>query len=141
MGTLNEIGTIKIFLDDVRDPHDCLTYMHTRIGALNVLYDDPDWIIVKNYPEFVKALDTHKGKINCISYDHDLADGHYHKNLHDGVFDYESEDFASDDYNKTGYHCAQYFKKVYDEEQLNYPLQFVHSMNTVGTQNIINLFK
>jgi hypothetical protein len=132
---------IKIFLDDYRNPIDCLSYMYKVIGSLNPIYNQGEWFIVRNYPEFIKAIDRFKGEISHISYDHDLADGHYHQNMQEGVINYESEDFNSDDFNKTGYHAAQYFKKVYDEEKLEYPVMFVHSMNPVGTKNIINLFK
>lgn len=132
---------MKLFLDDVREPHDCLQYMYKRIGAANLLYDNPDWIVVKSYPEFVKAVKKLKGKLSHVSFDHDLADGHYHKNMQEGTINYHSDDFNEDDYNKTGWHAAKYLKDMYNEEGIEYPVMFVHSMNPVGTQNIINLFK
>lgn len=132
---------MKIFLDDIRIPSDCMKYMSKRLGKLISTYLDYDWNVVRNYPEFVKAIDKFKGNITHISFDHDLADGHYHKNMQEGVINYNSEDFNSDDFNKTGFHAAKYFKQVYDQEKLEYPVLFVHSMNPVGTQNIINLFK
>jgi|688.fasta_scaffold1628739_1 hypothetical protein len=132
---------MKIFLDDIRIPTDCIEYMGKRIGKLTYTYLDYDWNVVRNYPEFVKVIDKFKGKITHISFDHDLADGHYHKNMQKGVINYNSEDFNSDDFNKTGFHAAKYFKQVYDQEKLEYPVLFVHSMNPVGTENIVNLFK
>jgi len=138
---MNMTEQIKIFIDDYRNPIDCLSYMYKVIGHLNPIYGQSEWYIVRNYPDFVKAIDTFKGNISHISFDHDLADGHYHKNMQEGIINYDSEDFNSDDFNKTGYHAAQYFKNIYDEEKLKYPILFVHSMNPVGTQNIINLFK
>jgi hypothetical protein len=135
-----ELNKIKLFLDDYRTPNNCISYMHTRIGHLNPIYNE-DWLVVKNYPEFIQAIDKHKGNISHISFDHDLADGHYHKNMVEGNLNYDSEDFNCDDYNKTGYHAAKYFKNLYDKEKLEYPILFVHSMNPVGTENIINLFK
>jgi hypothetical protein len=135
-----EDKVIKVFLDDYRIPKDCLPYMFDRIGVHATNYHD-DWLIVKNYPEFIKAIDEHKGNISHISFDHDLADGHYHKNMQSGVLNYDTYDFNSDDYNKTGYHCAKYMKQVYEENKLDFPFMYVHSMNPVGTQNIINLFK
>lgn len=132
---------MKVFLDDVRVPNDCLSYMYNRIGHLNPIYNAGEWYIVRNYPEFVRTIDRFKGEITHISFDHDLADGHYHKNMQEGVLNYESEDFKSNDYNKTGYHCAKYMKEVYEKEGLKQPVLFVHSMNPVGTENIINLFK
>jgi hypothetical protein len=42
---------------------------------------------------------------------------------------------------KTWLDCAKYFKEFYDRNKLKYPIIFIHSMNPVCTQNIINLFK
>ncbi len=132
---------MKIFLDDYRQPSECLSYMYTRIGHLNPIYNEGEWYIVRNYPYFIKAIDRFKGEITHISFDHDLADGHYHKNMQEGILNYDSEDFNSDDFNKTGYHAAKYLKELYEKEGLKLPTVFVHSMNPVGTENIINLFK
>jgi hypothetical protein len=132
---------MKLFLDDVRIPQDCLGYMHRRIGKLNPIYNDGSWFIVRSYPEFVKAVDRFRGEITHVSFDHDLADGHYHKNMQEGVINYDSPDFDSSDFNKTGYHAAKYLKDVYEQNGLALPVMFVHSMNPVGTENIINLFK
>lgn len=131
---------MKIFLDDYRQPSDCLSYMYKRIGALNPIYSE-EWCVVKNYPDFINTINKFKGKITHISFDHDLADGHYHKNMQEGKLNYDSEDFNSDDFNKTGWHCAKYLKDLYEKENLSLPIMFVHSMNPVGTENIINLFK
>lgn len=132
---------MKIFLDDYRSPIDCLKYMYQRIGDLNPIYNDAEWFIVRSYPAFVKAVDRFKGEITHVSFDHDLADGHYHQNMQEGVIDYDSVDFNSDDFNKTGYHAAKYIKDVYGSYKLDLPIMFVHSMNPVGTENIVNLFK
>jgi hypothetical protein len=35
----------------------------------------------------------------------------------------------------------KYMKWFYDENRIPYPIMFVHSMNPVGTEKIINLFK
>ena len=62
--------------------------------------------------------------------------------MQDGDIDYNSEELNNDDFDKTGYHAAQYLKEVYEKNNLKLPYYiFVHSMNPVGTQNIINLFK
>lgn len=132
---------MKIFLDDYRIPKDCLKYMHERIKDKDVIYDEGGWYIVRHYPAFVKAIDEFKGIITVISFDHDLADGHYHKNIQEGNIDYTSTDFTSNEYNKTGYHAAQYFQAVYDDQKLDYPTLIVHSMNPVGAMNIVDLFK
>ena len=132
---------MNIFLDDYRNPPDCATYMYKRIGKLNPIYLEEVWFVVRNHPDFVKAIDRFKGNIETISFDHDLADGHYHQNMQEGVINYDSADFQSDEYSKTGWHSAKYLKEVYAKERLPLPQIFVHSLNPVGTENIINLFK
>lgn len=37
--------------------------------------------------------------------------------------------------------CAKFMKQYYEEKGWSFPTMFVHSMNPVGTENIINLFK
>jgi hypothetical protein len=131
---------MKIFLDDVRLPIHCRVYMGRRIGhlALEHYNDNDDWFIVRNYDEFVDAIDTFLGQITHISFDHDLADEHYHSDMYVGEDEYYNSIKGTE---KTGLDCARYFKDRYDEERLDYPKMFVHSMNPVGTEAIINLFK
>jgi len=95
-------------------------------------YTTDDWTIVRNYAEFCKAIDENIGKITHISYDHDLAAIHYDPSTWREGFKYEEE---------TGLDCAKYMKKRYDEAGIPYPIMYCHSMNPVGKQNIINLFK
>jgi hypothetical protein len=42
---------------------------------------------------------------------------------------------------QTGYHCAKWMKDFYQENKIELPIIFVHSMNPVGAENIVNLFK
>lgn len=126
----------KLFLDDYRTPRDCIQYMYTRIGSGQTIYLERDWDVVKNYPEFVKYILDY-GIPDLISFDHDLADGHYHKNMQQGVLNYDAEDFEKDEY-KTGKHCAEWLCNYCLENKLTFPRYIVHSMNPVGTQNIIN---
>ena len=130
----------KLFLDDYRKPSDCVHYMHSRIGKDNPIYHNEDWVVVKNYPEFVQSI-IFKGVPELISFDHDLAEGHYHKNMQEGRIDYESKDFEDSDYNKTGYHCAEWLigHCMLTGEEI--PTCYVHSMNPVGTQNIVALLR
>ena len=92
---------MKIFLDDYRIPMDCIKYMHTRIGPMNTIYNDGEWFIVRNYPQFVNAIDRFKGEITHVSFDHDLADAHYHQDMQEGDIDYNSEELNNDDFDKT----------------------------------------
>lgn len=122
---------VKIFLDDVRQPNQCLSYMHTRIGSLNPIYGE-EWIVVRNYGEFTRAIEEHFPNISHISFDHDLADIHYDPNTQIESFEYQEE---------TGYDCAKWMIKYYEDNNEPFPVLFVHSCNPVGTKNIINLFK
>lgn len=130
----------KLFLDDYRQPEECALYMYRRIGKENPIYLDKDWVVVKNYPDFISCI-MDKGVPSLISFDHDLADGHYHKNMQEGILNYDSEDFEDDDYNKTGYHCAKWLRDFCYVNGVDFPRWFVHSMNPVGTENIVALLK
>ncbi len=129
---------MKLFLDDVRSPQDCAAYMHRRIGALNPIYLEGDWFIVRNFEQFVNAIDNYKRNITHVSFDHDLADGHYHESMNNKE---EYEKHLQTVKEKTGLDCAKYLKNVYEDDHLSLPVMFVHSMNPVGTENIINLWK
>lgn len=56
----------NLFLDDIRNPSDCIHYMYTPI------YTSVDWVIVRNYNEFVKTIEE-KGLPEIVSFDHDLG--------------------------------------------------------------------
>lgn len=129
---MNKIKHYKIFLDDVRQPDMCLSYMYTRIGALNPTYNE-EWVVVKNFDEFKKAIDDYFPYISHISFDHDLADIYYDPFTQKESFKYQE---------KTGYDCAKYLINYYEyhNEQLPKYL-WVHSMNPVGTKNIQQLLE
>lgn len=127
---------MKLFLDDVREPKECVSYMHKRIGNLNPIYLD-NWVIVRTYKDFTNFIDSNKGKITHVSFDHDLADCFQLKEQEDPDMWFDSE--GNREY--TGLDCAKYLKQVYEKDNIDLPIIFVHSMNPIGTQNIINLFK
>ncbi len=132
---------MKIFLDDFRNPEDCLKYMWKRIGEDQVIYADQDWIVARNYPDFLDVLKSAEFEhIEAISFDHDLADSHYwDKRINvDRVQYYNNPDFL-EDYNKTGYHAAQYLIDYIMDNNYNLPYCLVHSMNPVGAENIQKL--
>jgi len=130
---------MKIFLDDIRCPSECASYMHKRIGKLNPIYLEGNWYIVRNYEQFQQAIIDHSNIITHVSFDHDLADEHYHSSMYDGRDVYEKHLQTVKE--KTGYECAKWLKEYYDFREKSLPTMFVHSMNPVGTENIINLFK
>lgn len=123
---------VKLFLDDVRNPEDCVGYMYKRIGKLNPVYLE-GWIVVRNYQEFVFAIEQYAGMITHVSFDHDLADEHYTALINNTDISNCKE--------KTGLDCAKFLKSYYQKLNLPLPVMFVHSMNPVGTENIVNLFK
>jgi hypothetical protein len=123
---------MMIFLDDIRSPSECASYMHKRIGALNPLYIKGDWYIVRNYDSFTEAITKYLNDITHVSFDHDLADCHYDPDTWTESFVYQE---------KTGYDCAKWMKEYYEYRKKDLPIMFVHSMNPVGTERIINLFK
>lgn len=128
---------MKLFLDDIRFPVDCVKYMHKRIGALNPIYLE-DWVIARNYHEFITILSSAHPEITHISYDHDLADFHYHESMYQGREEYDKHLETVKE--KTGYDCAKWMKEFYELNKIPFPVMFVHSMNPVGTQKIIDLF-
>lgn len=128
---------MMLFLDDYRNPIDCFSYMHSRIGNLNSIYLEKDWCVVKNYPQFIKAVDKFSGQLTHVSFDHDLVDSHY---VNPDSLDYNSDYFITNDSNKTGYHAALYLKFLYQESGIKLPIILVHSMNIVGVENIYKVF-
>ncbi len=65
-----------------------------------------------------------------VSFDHDLADEHYHKNPNDSSFK-----------EKTGYDCAKWLIEYCIDKSLKFPNYQVHSMNPIGKDNIISLIE
>jgi hypothetical protein len=129
---------MKIFLDDIRVPSDCVTYMHSRIGNMTPIYLE-EWNIVRNYDEFVEVVTQHYNEIECISFDHDLAHEHYDPSMYERSNAYD--ELYSDFKEKTGYDCAKWLKAFYEEKEKMLPAIIVHSMNPVGTQNIVKVFR
>ena len=115
----------KLFLDDVRRPATTFSYMELPI------YNEPDWIIVRNYYAFISLVQK-KGVPEVVSFDHDLADIHYKKQ----EFDYDDENLE-----KTGYHCAKWLLYYCVDNNLKIPTRIIiHSMNPAGSLNIKSLF-
>lgn len=129
---------MKIFLDDVRQPGVCLHHMYYTMGDDAAIYNDEDWQIVRNYDEFTKLVKDNIGKIDLISFDHDLAPEHYHPSMMDESADEYNKLYHSFKH-KTGYDAALWLIDVYNENKLELPEVIVHSMNPVGRKNIENL--
>ena len=130
---------IKIFLDDIRNPKDCLSYMHVRIGSLNPIYNE-EWLIARNFNEFTALCNDNMENISHISFDHDLANEHYDPSmLEEDAVRYEK--LYSNFNEKTGYDCALWLKQWCEENNFKLPKILIHTMNPVGLKNIRELFK
>lgn len=135
---------MKLFLDDIRNPIDCFSYMHSRIGDNNPLYLDKDWVIARNFSEFCRFITQYAelgDNFTHISFDHDLADGHYEVPNTEYIPEQYDNNIESGLYDeKTGYDAAKWLKEYYEVNKLELPVMFVHSMNPIGARNIVNLF-
>ena len=115
---------IHLMLEDrpERTPQAIADYV-TPVEA-RPLYRNEEWIIVRNYDEFVDWI-LKNGLPDVISFDHDLCDEHY---AFAGNYNIFRE--------MTGYHAAKWLCEFCLHEHLPLPTCYVHSMNTVGKQNI-----
>ena len=106
---------MRIFLDDIRMPK----MSHNETKGLGVQYSDKnDWIIIRDYFDFVNFVENNFNNIDLISFDHDLAC------FKDGV-EYTGKsavDFLID-------YCLDNDKK--------FPDWYAHTDNTTGKKNII----
>jgi hypothetical protein len=121
----------NLYLDDFRFPMDSFNYTHdTDFSKLK-------WTIVRSYDEFVEYI-TKMHEVGhfpaLVSFDHDLADEHYHTDMYKGSEKY-NEHYAEFK-EKTGYECAKWLVDFCIENKLNFPLYKVHSMNPIGKENI-----
>jgi hypothetical protein len=121
----------NLFLDDIRDPKDCCSYMGD-----GYFYFSTEFVIVRSYDEFCKTV---KEKFEAgewpakISFDHDLADEHYHPTMTDPV---KYDEIAADFKEKTGMDCAKWLIDFCMDNGLKLPEYVVHSMNPSGARNI-----
>jgi hypothetical protein len=83
-----------LFLDDIRQISDVRKYC--VLPNIN----DKEWIIVRNYQEFVDLIML-RGLPQFLSLDHDLADTHYGHGLNNDEIPYESYK------EKTGLDCSK----------------------------------
>ena len=106
----------KIYLDDVRTPV------------------DKDWIVVRNYEEFVKKVnEIGLENIELISLDHDLGDSamnEWHKNVyHNYTLNYDNIT------EKTGIDCTKWLVNQWMDGNPVVDV-VVHSANAIGSGNM-----
>lgn len=102
----------NLFLDDERVPK------NVRWVKLPLV----SWSIVRNYNDFTSFI-TKNGCPKIVSFDHDLADAHY---------------LGKETVEKTGYDCAKWLVKYCMNKEILCPDYYVHSLNPIGKQNIID---
>ena len=120
----------NLFLDDERIPHD------VKWIELPLV----EWTIARSYTDFTRIVSS-LGLPRRVSFDHDLADQHYpwtpenqeaYKNAKDPLV------IPYDKYKeKTGYECAKWLVAYCIERGYTFPEYFVHTMNPIGKENII----
>jgi len=107
---------IRVFLDDIRTPE----MSHNSIKGLGLDYSQTDnWVIVRDYFEFVKMINNNFDKIELVSFDHDLA-----------CLDKDGLEW-------TGKDAADYLINYCLDNLKILPDWYVHTDNTSGRQNII----
>ena len=123
----------RLFLDDIRVPFDCLSYMKPNVKHI---YEDNNWDVVRTYDDFVGYIE-HFGLPELISFDHDLADEHYSNKMYDGnnLYNKLYDEFKE----KTGYECAKWLCEYCSKNKLPLPMYIVHSMNPIGKENILSV--
>lgn len=123
----------RLFLDDMRVPFDCLSYMKPNVRHI---YEDDNWDVVRTYDDFVGYI-GYFGLPDLISFDHDLADEHYSPAMYDGNDRYNQlyDSFKE----KTGYECAKWLCEYCTDKKLPLPMYIVHSMNPTGKENILTV--
>lgn len=124
---MNDFKGYNLFLDDMRHPTDCLSYMNDS------RYEKLEWIIVKNHEEFMREFEERLQNNQfpeLVSFDHDLDHEHYHPTMYQGVDAYENAYLKFD--KPTGRRSAEYLRKRCMELQLPLPECLIHTMNPAG---------
>jgi len=108
----------RLYLDDVRTPN------------------ATDWIIARNYDEFVAAIKLHGfGNFEVISLDHDLGEGamiEYYTNVKNNyMLDYNNIE------ERTGMDCCRYLVSDSMNEKIPLPQVYIHSANPIGSANMM----
>jgi hypothetical protein len=109
---------LRLYLDDIRTPV------------------DDDWIVVRDYDEFVKQIKLHGiGNFEVMSLDHDLGEGamvEYYTNVKNNyMLDYNNIN------ERTGMDCCRYLVSESMNEKIPLPQIYVHSANPIGAANML----
>jgi hypothetical protein len=122
----------NLFLDDERDPKDVLVYRPEPI------YGQVEWIIVRNYEQFVNKVAMQYAAgflISIVSLDHDVSREHYIQGVKSGFTKFDETAVTI----PTGWHCLKWLLKFYEMNDLALPKIMFHSKNTGGVENMAAL--
>lgn len=116
-----------LYCDDYRVPDD--------VHWINFDYSHIHWTIVRNYQDFVRAIEEED--FDVISFDHDLDRTSTYEcincNTQERDFDYSRVK------EKTGKDCATFLLDFCIINRRDLPWYVVHSLNHKGAQNIIDI--
>lgn len=120
---------LNLFLDDIRMPDDVVWVKLPQV----------EWIIVRNYNEFVKEVLTN-GIPNIVSFDHDLGFEHQRDYFNvqknpDKIIDPLKLNYKKYK-EKTGYDAAKWLVEYCIDKNVSFPEYYIHSMNPIGARNI-----
>lgn len=103
--------------------------------------DDLNFEVVRTYDQFVRYIEMN-GLPHLISFGHDLAAEHTEDLLSDENWEKSNDEIELnyDSYKEpSGYHAARFLIDYCFENQLKIPQCTVHTGNSVGGKNIIEL--
>lgn len=127
----------NLFLDDIRQPYSVGDYFSP--ADKRVLFRTLEWVIVKNYDEFINTIST-MGIPKLIAFDHDLADEHYTPEEHWTTFETSAAWQDAQKYKeKTGYDCALWLIDYLMKGSDPIPEFLCHSQNPVGKERILGV--
>jgi hypothetical protein len=105
---------IKVFLDDIRVPK----MSHNETRGLGMQYSNTkDWVIIRDYFDFIDFVKNNFDKIDLISFDHDLA-------------------CYKDGQEFTGKNAVDYLINFCLDNDKQFPDWYAHTDNTTGRKNI-----
>lgn len=107
---------IRLFLDDIRIPK----MSHNETRGLGMQYSNTkDWVIIRDYFDFIDFVKNNFDKIDLISFDHDLA-------------------CYKDEQEFTGKNAVDYLINFCLDNDKKFPDWYAHTDNTTGRKNIIS---
>jgi hypothetical protein len=129
MNLIKSIEPKLLFLDDVRIPYNCTSYMYLRMSNISIYHKE--WNIVRSYQDFVNWIEEN-GLPDVISFDYDLADDY---SLRESL-PFESWFNIKENRVWNGLDCAKFLLNYCKKNNLNLPRCLIHSANPFGTEEI-----